>query len=89
MVDRREIVQYCRTMRLESYLAEIGQTQNAFAVEWGIVQSAVWRICHGGDVGGRIWAKLAVATKGKVQPGDHHPFVPEAKRGRPLGKGKR
>lgn len=73
-------------MRLESYLAEIGQTQNAFAKEWGIVQSAVWRICHKGDVRGRIWAIIAVATKGRVQPGDHHPFVPKAKRGRPPGK---
>jgi predicted transcriptional regulator len=73
-------------MRLESYLAEIGQTQNAFAEEWGIVQSAVWKLCDGKDVRGRMWAKIAVATKGKVTPGDHFPFVPPAKRGRPLGK---
>ena len=88
-VDRREAVEYCRTMRLESYLAEIGQTPYAFAKEWDFAQSAVWRICHNGDARGRIWAKLAVATKGKVTPGDHHPFVPPVKRGRPPGKGKK
>jgi len=75
-------------MRLEVYLAEIGQTQNAFAEEWGIVQSAIWKLCHGKDVRGPLWAKIAVATKGKVTPGDHFPFVPEAKRGRPPGKKK-
>lgn len=85
-LDWGETVQYFRTMRLESYLAEIGQKQKHFATEWGIAQSAVWRICNGGDVRGRIWAKISVATKGKVQPGDHHPFVPKVKRGRPLGK---
>jgi predicted transcriptional regulator len=58
-------------MKLEHYLSERAETQDSFAKRAKIPQSAVSRLCHGGDVRGRIWARISVATAGLVRPEDH------------------
>lgn len=58
-------------MRLEQYLYERGESQKAFAARAGVQQSAVSRLCNGGDVRGKVWARITTATGGKVTPKDH------------------
>ena len=60
-------------MRLEQYLYERNEKQVAFAKRAGIPQSAVSRVCNGGDVRGRYWARITCASGGKVRPEHHFP----------------
>ena len=62
-----------RPVRLEQYLYDRGERQAVFAKRAGIPQSAVSRVCNGGDVRGRFWARIAVASGGKVRPEHHFP----------------
>lgn len=61
-------------MTLAEYLAETGESQRAFARRAQVSDTQIWRLCNGhGDVGGRTWVRIAVATKWLVRPEDHFP----------------
>lgn len=67
-------------MKLRPWIKENDGTQMKFAKRARIQQSAVSRICLGGDARGRVWACIATATDGEVTPLDH--FPPTKRRGK-------
>lgn len=58
-------------MTLMKYLEMRNETQIHFADRSGVPRSSINRICLGLDAGGRQWAKIMVATRGRVRPDTH------------------
>jgi len=79
-LDTKKSADRFRPMKLNDYLSARGETQWDFAARAGIYQSAVSRLLNGGDLKGRHWAKIALATGGAVRPEDHWPPARPRKR---------
>ena len=60
-------------MRVEQYLEKHDEMQKDLAKRSGIAQSILSRLCNHGDAGGKVWARVMVATGGEVTPLDHFP----------------
>ena len=61
-------------MTLSDYLHKQRESQRSFARRAGIHESTISRVLHGErDMMGEQWAKVHVATRGRVKPIDHYP----------------
>jgi len=54
-------------MKLDAYLKQTKQTENAFSRHSGVPQSVLNRIAHGYDATGKNWARIQYATDGQVK----------------------
>lgn len=67
-----------RQFTLREFLSITMESQSAFSARSGVPQSAISRLCNGGDVCGRHWARIMRASRGMVTPEIHFPASSEA-----------
>ena len=67
------VYKWCMT--LTDYLTKSGITQEAFALEVGVAQSTISRVCAGRSPSSTLARKITLATGGKVTPNDLIPWA--------------